>query len=102
MNVRIIIAATLLCLSWCSTFDVQVTSTCTNFTNNTCVSWSQTGSIIEQQAACLPGDAEVITPDGPKRMDELVVGDLVLGHDDGRDVYTPVTAWFHRSTNSVT
>jgi len=62
-----------------------------------CTSWSQQGSVSES-TSCFPGDASVLTPLGPVRLDQLQIGDMVLGYDasEGKDVFTPVRAWLHR------
>lgn len=82
-----------------TTFNIQVTSTCTNFSGSACLAWSQSGSIIEDTAACLPGSAELVTPRGTVRMDRLRVGDSVLAYNPGTraNEYASVTHWLHRS-----
>lgn len=53
---------------------------------------------MEQETSCFPGDSVVLSEHGLKRMDQLEIGDMILGHDasTGKDVFTPVRSWLHR------
>jgi len=81
-----------------TTFTVAVTYQCSQQTPAGCIAWTQSGTITES-TSCFPGDSMVLTPEGPKRMDAVQMGDLLLGHDEftGMDVYSPVRNWLHRS-----
>jgi|JI6StandDraft_1071083.scaffolds.fasta_scaffold01135_16 hypothetical protein len=100
-SLRIVLLVWLIVLAATSTFNIQVTSTCTNYTGVTCTAWSQTGSIIEETAACLPGNALVMTDRGLLNMNQLKVGDRVLSYNrsTGKDEYSSVEAWLHRYPN---
>jgi hypothetical protein len=67
--------------------------------DETCKLWRQTGSIKPEPKACFSEDALVITPNGPKAMVELQVGDELLGfdHATGQTTFTKVRAWLHRT-----
>jgi hypothetical protein len=84
-----------------NTFDINVNYQCTVQTPNGCTAWTQTGT-VEESTACFPGDSYVVTQEGPRRLDALQMGDMILGHDasTGTDAYTPVRAWLHRITET--
>lgn len=53
---------------------------------------------------CFPKHAKVLVWEEAqvtKRMEELKVGDLVLGWDGHREVYSPVLTWLHREPGTV-
>jgi hypothetical protein len=86
-----------------ATFNIQVTSTCTNYTGTACTAWTQTGSIIENTAACLPGNTELLTETGPKQISDIRIGDRVLTYNPitKQDEYANVEAWLHRAPNKL-
>jgi hypothetical protein len=82
------------------TYDVKMTYRCVALTNVTegltCSEWQQEGFV--QQPSCFPGEATVMTKNGPKTMAKLEIGDEILGfdHTKGYAVFSPVRAWLHR------
>lgn len=62
--------------------------------------WEQNGSVVET-TSCFPGTSEVfvLEEDGSqvlKRMDSLKIGELVLGFDGEKEIYTEVMGWLHK------
>ncbi|MFJ8492024.1 polymorphic toxin type 27 domain-containing protein [Streptomyces sp. NPDC094038] len=55
-------------------------------------------------AKCFPAGTKVATADGPKRIEDIEVGDLVWSQDQttGRKSLQPVLKLFHRSVGSLT
>eukprot|EP00747_Dinoflagellata_sp_TGD_P000194 gnl/TRDRNA2_/TRDRNA2_100258_c1_seq1.p1 gnl/TRDRNA2_/TRDRNA2_100258_c1~~gnl/TRDRNA2_/TRDRNA2_100258_c1_seq1.p1 ORF type:complete len:461 (-),score=75.31 gnl/TRDRNA2_/TRDRNA2_100258_c1_seq1:117-1469(-) len=53
-------------------------------------------------SSCFPADALLISSSGHVRMDQLRLGDKVLGfhHGTGKPEFTTVRAWLHRSTSA--
>lgn len=96
---RIVLAALLFIAVYAASFNIQVTSVCTNYTGTVCTTWSQTGTIIEETAACLPGSALVLTDRGSRRMSELKIGDRIFSYNrsTGKHEYSTVEAWLHRA-----
>lgn len=64
-----------------------------------CTAWNQTGALHPYVAACLPGDALLVTREGPRRMSDLRLGEEVLGynHERGQPEFSAIRAWLHRS-----
>lgn len=61
-------------------FNISAVSLCTNVSvTGHCLAWKQTGTVIENYGSCFPSHAEVMTPQGLIRMDQLKKGDLILG-----------------------
>lgn len=61
---------------------------------------------VKDQASgtCFPGDALVMTPTGPKSLESVMVGDLVLSLNDDTMTkeFSPVTHWIHRAPETRT
>jgi len=52
---------------------------------------------LDRKGVCFPADAVVIGTEGPKRMDEVQIGESLLGlSNDGIIVFTKVRGWLHR------
>lgn len=66
-----------------------------NATRKVCMEWQASGG-TKSPVVCFPGDASVVTPEGPKAMKSLQVGDEVLGLDaDGQRSFTTLRGWLH-------
>jgi hypothetical protein len=77
-------------------FNISAVSICTNVSaQGYCLAWKQSGTVVEDYGSCFPAHAEVMTPQGLTRMDELKKGDLVLGFKEGKEIFSEVTSWFH-------
>jgi hypothetical protein len=91
-------------LTGCDEYTIDVDYQCSDSSSNiqTCKSWRQTGS-IKKEIRCFPGDAVLIGKDGPLQMDQVRVGDALLGfdHSTGQVVFSKVRAWIHRDVQSI-
>ena len=78
----------------------------TNLSTGPCQHWNITVTLSYYYGyygyMCFPGSTRVMTINGPISITGLRVGDEILAYDFelGRNVYTPVTAWIHRDTDS--
>ena len=85
-----ILASLLLVLALSTDFNITTTSTCSAFSANGayCTKWEQHGRVVEDYGSCFPAHSLVKTPEGLIRIDNLKVGDLVLGFAEGKEVFT--------------
>ena len=81
---KVIVLSLLIIFALGANFDIISTSTCTNTVNGFCTRWEQNGTVQEQMGSCFPGNARVITQEGPRSMRELKKGDMILGLVDGK------------------
>lgn len=76
--------------------------TCIQNNEKGCLKWNDTVtlSIYHPFSAymCFPGKTKVITKDGSKTMDQLSIGDSILGYnyETNRAEYSEMMAWLHR------
>lgn len=91
--------SSLLCGCQLGAYDVKVEYECSSFntTYKACMKWKQTGE-LSPSTQCLPGHALLQSRAGLKRLDEIQLGDEVLGfnHATGLPEYSKVRAWLHR------
>lgn len=88
--------------------DIDFVYTCASTDElEVCDKWKITGEArsteAESDVSCFPGDAKVVTRSGSKRIDNIRLGDEVLGLDvaTGNVEFTQVRAWLHRKSDST-
>ena len=86
---------------------LEGTSTCSEFAdddNGKCIAWKHSLTLKDAPVSCFPGDAVVETDSGYLPMSSLKIGDKILAHDKvtGKNIYTPIKAWFHRAPQKET
>lgn len=83
---------------------VEIDYKCMHWQDSLCREWKAKGVVTTRKnLLCFPGDAMVITRDGPKRMSSIRMGDELMGlnHASGMTEFSAIRAWLHRETTTV-
>ena len=103
---KIVIFVLLLTFCWAGDMHFGRAQVCVEMGNTTCNKWNTTVNIdyydYSSSYMCFPGNTRVLTRAGPKLLRQISVGDQLLSYDFSQDrkVYSEVTAWLHRDTDS--
>ena len=80
---------------------------CINYNTKGCVNWKESTTLSYatywSTYFCLSRNSYVRTPDGPKSIKELTVGDKVWGYDPktGNQNFSKLSAWLHRDPYGI-
>lgn len=86
------------------TYTIDTYKTCINFNDNgSCDMYSLTGDITEDKSSCFNENTFVQTLDGPKRIKDIKIGDMVLAYDKAEEnnSYIEIYTWIHRIINTT-
>ena len=95
------ICLTALLLSQAAPFEFKHTLECTEVGSQGCLSWNRSVSIAENLPiySGFPANTYILTRKGPCAINDIQVGDLVMGLDPktGHEGYSRVEAWLYRN-----
>jgi hypothetical protein len=80
---------------------------CTQNDTKRCLHWNESTMLIYStffSVYCLSEHNYVLTPEGPKSMQNLTLGDELWSYDatTGKQGFSKLVAWLHRDTKSLT
>ena len=103
----LLLIACLCCLSASKSIYFGRVIKCLDVNVTSCSKWNTTIQLSLFQNyysyMCFPENAHVLSDKGPKPMNELEIGDRILGYDfeNNQQEYAEVSAWLHRDTETL-
>ena len=101
----LLILACLCCLSASRSIYFGRVLQCLEINSTSCSKWNSNIKVtyFDYGYQCFPENAYVLSNQGPKPMNELEIGDRILGYDfeNNQQEYAEVSAWLHRDTETL-